>query len=51
MCPQFFHNSMENIVQKFSIKVLRLKLEEFLRQHLSCINFDDADLMNTLDGV
>lgn len=47
---QFFHNSLENIVQKFSVKVLRLKLEEFLRPHLAAINFDEVDLMTTLDG-
>jgi hypothetical protein len=42
---------MENIVQKFSVKVLRLKLEEFLRPHLASINFDEVDLMTTLDGI
>ena len=38
-------------MQKFSVKVLRLKLEEFLRPHIASINFDDVDLMTTLDGL
>lgn len=42
---------MESIIQKFSVKILRHKLEEFYPQYLSQINWDSVDLMNTLDGL
>jgi len=48
---KLFNGTFTNIMDKFSVKTLRYKLDLFMPQYISTISFDKSDLFTTLNGI